>query len=186
MEKESKLAQLTLKHQQFCNLYVTYWNGRKAYHEVYPAVTDNTARVQASKLLMTPAMKEAVTEVARTKVMGKDEVLARINAIAEINVEEFTNDKGDIDIRLLKKVGAGYMIKSISDTKFGKHIHLHDQFKALETLAKIHKMFDDNTTVTVNIENQITAEEVLNERLKTYQDRFSKLVSIGENSALTV
>jgi len=185
MEKESKLAQLTQKHQNFCILYVAYWNGRKAYSEVYPGVTDNTARVLASKLLMTPAMKEAVAEVARTKVMGKDEVLARINALAEINIEDFINDKGDIDIARLKKIGAGYMIKSVSDTKFGKHYHLHDQYKALETLAKIHKMFDDNTTVTVNIENQITAEEVLNERLKTYQDRFSKLVNVGENSALT-
>ena len=185
MSEENKLSKLIPEHQQFVILYVEYWNGRKAYQEVYPHVMESTARSESSKLLTNPNVKEAVAEVAKTKLMPKEEILSRINSMAQINVQDYTNDFGEIDIPKLKEAGLGYMIKSISDTKFGKRIDLHDQFKALETLAKVHKLFDDKTEITVNINNEKSAEEEINDRLNSIKDRFTQPVNVGENSALT-
>lgn len=39
------------KQKVFCHNYIIEWNGSKSYKEAYPNVTDETARVNASKLL---------------------------------------------------------------------------------------------------------------------------------------
>lgn len=42
---------LTEKKKIFCHEYIIEWNGSKSYKKAYPNVTDETARVNASKLL---------------------------------------------------------------------------------------------------------------------------------------
>lgn len=185
MSEETKLSKLIPEHQHFVILYVEYWNGRKAYQEVYPTCTEESARTNASRLLTNANVKEAVAEVSKTKLMPKEEILSRINSMAQINVQDYINDLGELDIPKIKEAGLGYMIKSISDTKFGKRIELHDQFKSLETLAKVHKLFDDKTEVTVNINAEKSAEDVLNERINTANARLQQYVNVGENSQLT-
>lgn len=174
-KQESKLDKLTSEnHRRFVVLYAQYLNGRKAYQEVYTDVDANTAAANASRLLTDARIKEAVDEECKKHIMPKGEILGRINSIAQINIQDYTNDSGEIDIKALKEAGLGYMIREISDTKFGKRISLHDQSKALDTLAKIAGLYNDRSEVTVNINNEIKAEEILNDRLQQISSRLQQ------------
>jgi len=51
MAKVVKEDELTESQKQFCREYIYDWNGSRSYKVAYPGVTDETARVNASKLL---------------------------------------------------------------------------------------------------------------------------------------
>ena len=164
---------LSEKHKRFVRLYAQNLNGTQAYLEVYPNSTYEAAANSAYELLMKPDVKEALDVLFNASLMTKTEVLKRINAIANINVNDLMNDFGEIDIAKVKKHNAGYLIKSISDTKYGKRVDLHDASKALDTLAKIHRLFDDKADVTVNIVQELSAKQKLEETLDKLNAKLS-------------
>lgn len=164
---------LSEKHKRFVKLYAQNLNGVKSYMEVYPNASYEAAGNAAYELLKNAEVKAALDDEFNASVMTKSEVLKRINAIAHINVNNLMNDYGEIDIAKVRKSDAGYLIKSISDTKFGKRIELHDSSKALDTLAKIHRLFDDKSDVTVNIVQELSAKQKLEETLDKLADKLS-------------
>lgn len=182
---EEHLKNLSLQHARFVVLYANYLNATKAYLEVYPDNEYASAGVSASRLLKDARIKEALNEEFKLRAMPKYEILNRLEAIAKIDINQFTDDFGNLDFAKLKEAGLTYMIKGISDTKFGKNFILHDQADALKTLAKIVNLYDDKAEVNVNINNEISAEDKLNERINTAKDRLIEPVNVGENSALT-
>lgn len=161
----SAIDNLNERHKRFVKLYAQNLNATKAYAEIYPDSSYEAAGTSAYELLKNPQIKEALDEEFNASVMSKSEVLKRINAIASINIANLMDDFGEIDIAKVKKHNAGYLIKSISDTKFGKRIDLHDSQKALDTLAKIHRLFDDKNEVTVNINQELSAKQKLEQTL---------------------
>lgn len=167
------LDNLSEKHKRFVKIYAQSLNKVRSYMETYPDSTYESAAVSAYELLKNPKIKEALDEEFNASVMTKSEVLKRINAIADVNVNELMNDYGEIDIAKVRKSDAGYLIKSISDTKFGKRIELHDASKALDTLAKIHRLFDDKSEVTVNIVQELSAKQKLEDTLDKLADKLN-------------
>lgn len=159
------IDQLSEAHKRFVRLYAQSLNKVKAYMEVYPNSSYNAANVSSYDLLKLPQIKAAIEEEFASVTMSKSEVLKRITAIAEIDVSDFMSDSGELNIAKIKESGAGYLIKSISDTKFGKRVDLYDSQKALETLAKIYGLFNDGAKVTVNINQEISAKEKLQQTL---------------------
>lgn len=162
---------LSEKHKRFVKIYAQSLNKVKSYMQVYPDSTYEAAATSAWELLKNPEIKAALDEEFNASVMTKSEVLQRINAIADINVSELMNDFGEIDIVKVKERNAGYLIKSISDTKFGKRINLYDSQKALDSLAKIHRLYEDKNEVTVNIVQEISAKERLEQTLDKLADK---------------
>lgn len=180
-----KLSILSEAHQRFVLNYVDNPNATRAYMNVYPDCSYESARRYASALTAKLDIKEAIAEQFKLRAMPKEEILGRLENLAKVDIQQYIDDLGRIDIAKIKKDNIGYMIKGISDTKFGKNFTFHDSAKALETLAKVHKLFDDKTEVTVNINNEKSAEEEINDRLNSIKDRFTQPVNVGENSALT-
>ncbi len=180
-----KLSILSEAHQRFVLNYVDNLNAAKSYQIVYQDANYNTARTNGSKLLANTDIKEAIAEQFRLRAMPKEEILGRLENLAKVDIQQYIDDTGRIDIVKIKEDNIGYMIKGISDTKFGKNFTFHDSAKALETLAKVHKLFDDKTEVTVNINNEKSAEEEINDRLSQAEARLQQYVDVGENSQLT-
>lgn len=60
-----KIKDLTFKQKQFCEQYVIDWNGARSYKHVYPNVTNETARVNASKLLTNTNILEYIEDVQK-------------------------------------------------------------------------------------------------------------------------
>jgi phage terminase small subunit len=54
---------LTEKNKIFCREYIFDWNGSRAYKVAYPNVTDETAKVNASRLLTNANLKEYIKEI---------------------------------------------------------------------------------------------------------------------------
>jgi phage terminase small subunit len=60
-----KVKDLTFKQKQFCEQYVIDWNGARAYRHVYPNVSEQTSRVNASKLLTNTNILHYIDEVQK-------------------------------------------------------------------------------------------------------------------------
>lgn len=163
------------EYKRFVDSYVHCLNYRKAYQDAYPLTTDtNSAKVNGSKLAAKPEVKEAIVERLKQYSTPKDDTLQKIIALTQFDTANYTNNNFDFDIEKLRQDGYGWMIKSIEKTKLGIKVVLMDKDRALENLAKIHMLFNDTSTVNVNINQEQSAKQQLEEKLKALDDKLSK------------
>ena len=158
------------KQEIFIREYLKDFNGTRAYKVAYPSCKkDETARVNASKLLTKTNIQTAIKEQANKQLKKIDvdvnDILKELKAIAftdrtklstvknqkllEDNGREYYEpvvvfeDTANLDEET-KKVIAGY-----KKTQSGFAIETYDKIKALELLGKYLGMF----TETFKIEN---------------------------------
>jgi phage terminase small subunit len=149
-------------------------NYRKAYQDAYPLANADTANTNGSRLASYPEVKEAIVERLKLFSIAKDEVLDTIIKVLHFDLTDYLNQELKVDVTKLNKDGLGWMIKGIKQMKFGTEIVLMDKDRALENLAKIHQLFNDQSTVTVNINQEISAKEQLNQKLNDLDARFNQ------------
>ena len=165
------------KQKLFVREYLKDFNGTRAYKEVYKC-DDNTAKVNASRLLTNANIQKEIQEQANKRLEKVDisieNVLNELKAIAftdrtkiSANVrntimlqeengtkkEYFENnvifrETSELDEET-RKVIAGY-----KKTQSGFVVETYDKMKALELLGKYLGMFkDDSPTINNNIIN---------------------------------
>ena len=74
-------SELTDSNKVFCREYIFDWNGSRAYKVAYPDVTDETARVGASRLLTKDNIKAYIEEIQ--KDLEKLAGISRMKVISE-------------------------------------------------------------------------------------------------------
>lgn len=160
-------------HKRFVDSYIHCLNYRKAYQDAYPLVTDwGSARTQGSRLAANPVVKQAIVEQLKTYSIDKSETLQRIITLIQFDVSDYmTGD--DLIVDKLNKAGLGWMIKAIKPTKFGTEYILMDKDRALENLAKIHMLFTDTSTINVNINQEVTAKQQLEDKLRDLDSKLN-------------
>ena len=156
--------QLTAAHKIFVDSYVDCLNYKKAYHDVYPEVTPLTAKTQGSQLAAKDYIKKAIVEKLQERSIDKTETLDRIIKVIQFDLTDYLSEGFYLDIERLNADGFGWLLKGYKKAKFVE-VMLMDKDKALENLAKIHQLFADNSTVNVNINQEISAKEQLNQKL---------------------
>jgi hypothetical protein len=162
------------EYKRFVDSYVHCLNKRKAYQVAYPAITNaNTARTNGCLLAAKPEVKEAIIERLKLFTIDKSETLQRIISLIEFDVSDYQFADGSLNVATLKDAGYGWLIKAVKPTKFGTEYVLMDKDRALENLAKIHQLFDDKSTVNVNINQEISAKQRLEDKLKTLDSKFN-------------
>ena len=162
-------------HKRFVDSYVQCLNYRKAYQDAYPLITNaDTARVNGSRLAAETEVKQAIIEQLKLYTIDKSETLQRIISLINFDVSNYQYQDGTVNVNTLKEAGYGWLIKGIKPTKFGTEYVLMDKDRALENLAKIHSLFDDKQTVSVNINNEISAKEQLQQKLNDLDERFNR------------
>lgn len=171
MEENKHLDNLTEFEKRFVILYAQTLNGTQTYLTLKPDVQENSANTLAYELLRKPHVKEALAVELKNHLNLKEDTLARILTLVTFDPTQYVTRSGYIDLEMLKSDGYGWLIKSFKNTKYGTDVIFMDKDKALETLSKIHKLFDDN--LTVNIQQQLTAKDRIDNDLQLLRERLN-------------
>lgn len=156
--------QLTNAHKIFVDSYCDCLSYVKAYKDVYPEVTHNTAKTQGSQLAAKDYIKKAIIEKLQERTIDKTETLDRIIKVIQFDLTDYLSEGFTLDMKRLNKDGYGWLLKGYKKGKI-LEVMLMDKDKALENLAKIHQLFDDKNTVNVNINQEITAKDQIKQKL---------------------
>ena len=104
--------------------------------------------------------------------IDKSETLQRIISLIQFDVSVYQFEDGSLNVTTLKDAGFGWLIKAVKPTRFGTEYVLMDKDRALENLAKIHMLFNDTSTVNVNINQELSAKEQLSQKLNDLDAKF--------------
>ena len=157
---EELAAGLSEKHLAFCEEFLLCWNQTEAYCRIYPNSSRESAMRSASDLLRIPEVKAYIQIRLKDKVMGANEVLARLSDQARASIQSFLQIGEDgfayfdfSDPEALSKMHAIKKVKSKRSRRVdGKgedaevwedesvEVELHDAQKALELLGKDHTL----------------------------------------------
>lgn len=143
------------KHELFCQKYITRLNG-KIYNGTHAAIaagySERTARVQASKLLTNPNIKQRIEELKQKAMerIKKDQYLA-LDLIVKAATDDVGNylhyyhDKNGY-IKVDMKDSDTIDTSNIQEVKIGKDgqfsFKLVDKAKAREELARYTNLYD--------------------------------------------
>ena len=168
---------LSKKQELFCKEYLVDLNATQAYKRAgYSVQSDNTAAVEASKLLRNPKVEVRITELMeerskRTEITA-DFVLQELYAIAKARGSDFSQvvdepiiqngryvtdpDTGKIKtFRTVEVIPTNQLpedkkkaIAGIKEGKYGIEVSTCDKVKALELLGRHLGMFKDKLEVS--------------------------------------
>jgi hypothetical protein len=166
-------TRLTLRER----LYVYHrLKGEYGYRAVFlagfPCKNDNVARVKATKLEQRPLVRAAL-DAAVEAAMPADEVKVRLSEHARADVTdilagcyslECTPDGQayrTFDVVKARRLGLGHLVKSVTPTRYGDKVELHDSQAALVHLGRHHKLWVDRIDVTDTTDIKQLATEQL-------------------------
>lgn len=150
----SAKKELNERHKVFCREWVYDFNGSRAYKVAYPGVTDETARVNASKLLTDTNIRayarslqdnlEELAGISRLMVIQEFQKIA-FSSISHLHETWITRKEFDkltdhqkaciqeIQTQTRKEVGADEVEREIDYVK----VKLYDKQRALESINKM-------------------------------------------------
>lgn len=130
---------LSPRHRAFVAAYVRNGcNATEAYRSVY-GCTENTARVNGSRLLSKADVRDAVQAAFDADAMSSAEVLHRLTRIARNEGAAYLRPDGSHDLDAMLGDGGGFLVERVRVDAAGVvTVQLHDAMKALATLARVH------------------------------------------------
>jgi Terminase small subunit len=147
-------------------------NKSAAVRKVWPELNRQSAGVTFWKLQQKPAARKYLADQMASRVMGKDEALARMSAMARADIAELLDDHGEFDFQKALDLGVTGLIKEITnDPKTGKiTVKIHDQKDALIQVLRVHGAFIDKLEISKPL-SEMTDDEVLERYEKMKADR---------------
>lgn len=164
---------LSEAHKRFVDSYVHCLNYRKSYQDAFGLTNVNSAKVLGCQLAAQPEVKLAIVERLKLFSIDKSETLQRIISLIQFDISDYMNFDATLNVDRLKEAGLGWLIKAVKPTRFGTEYVLMDKDRALENLAKIHSLFNDNATVNVNINQELSAKQQLEDKLKALDNKLN-------------
>jgi hypothetical protein len=165
-------TRLTLRER----LYVYHrLKGEYGYRAVFlagfPCKNNNVARVKATKIEQRPLVRAAL-DAGIEAAMPADEVKVRLSEHARADVTDilagcYTLHQGDdgfyraFDAVKARALGLGHLVKSVTPTRYGDRVELHDSQAALVHLGRHHKLWVDRVDVTDTTDIKQLATEQL-------------------------
>jgi len=144
---------LTPKEERFLAEYRVDENATRAYQRIHPRCQPATAQTEGPLYLRKPQIQQALAELRRLDFvragMGPEEAAAIVANAARGEMGDYVSDTDPIkqlplDIRR--------RIKSITPTKYGRRIELHDAPHYALAIAKGLGVFTDALEVSVSLE----------------------------------
>jgi phage terminase small subunit len=154
------MADLTPKQALFVAHYVACWNATEAARRAGYAAGGIG---QAAHKLLKNAEIQAAIAVALDEVMPASEVLTRLAQHARSDIRDFLAFDADGKVLGLQLDRAAplHLVKSITPTKYGDKVELHDPQAALTQLGKYHKLWTDRIELGGDIDWTRVPDEVL-------------------------
>lgn len=139
---------LTEKQKRFADYYIETGNGSEAYKRAYKTCKkDDTARVNASKLLTKANVKEYIAQTMKEKdnkrIASQDEVLEYLTAIMRGEIKEecvVVESKGDFESQA---------------RTIDKQVSPKDRNKAAELLGKRYALWIDKQKIDAELAPKI-------------------------------
>lgn len=133
---------LTTRQRVFVEAYLDCLNATEAARRAGYAHPN----VEGPKNLVKPSIRAALDVGLRERTLPKDEVLTRLTALATGDMRElmrFNEETGDWEGIRLHRGSPFYLIKSITPTKYGDKIELHDPITPLLKIGEAYGIFRD-------------------------------------------
>jgi hypothetical protein len=155
-----------------------FHNKAGAVKKVFPHYGRQTCNHEFWVLHQKPEARKYLADQLASRVMGKDEALARMSALARADISELLDDTGNFDFEKALELGATGMIKEITnDPRTGKiTVKTHDQKDALIQILRVHGAFLDRIEVTKPL-SEMTDDEVLEQYEKLKANRVVNAVN---------
>lgn len=147
-EVDTLRSQMSDQQRAFVDAYLSNgFNGRRA--AIDAGYSEACAYQQSSRLLKYADIRRVVDLHAESATITAKQVIARLSELATVNVSDFVTENGSIVPGCVDRLG--HLIKGIKAPTMtrGVELELHDSMDALDKLAKIHRLYAENT-VQVN------------------------------------
>ncbi len=132
------------QHMLFAMEYVKDFNGTRAAERAGYKGSEASLGVQASRVLRYARVQEKIADLLSANAMQASEALWRLAGQARNDISMFVIEGEDgFEINWLNIRKFGYLVKSISHTRQGPKIVLHDSQRALELIGKHFAIFTD-------------------------------------------
>lgn len=165
---------LSPKELLFINYYLT--NNLNATQAAKLAgFSEASAYEYGHRLLKKVEVKKVVEQYLKNESIETNELLKRLSDVAKNKAMQFVNADGTVDLQALKDNGLMHLVRSVRKGKGGKiHVTFYDSMRAIETLAKIHRLVSDGVNVIVNIDDRIAEQQRFNEELRILGDKLNQ------------
>ena len=137
-------SKLNPRYLDFIGAYLgaCRWNATKAAKAA--GYSEKTAYSQGQRLLKVAEIRAEIDRRLSEEAMSAPEVLSRLREQATVDLGPYTDAEGSIDLEALKRAGLTHLIREISFNAAGcRIVKFHDAQKALELLAKHHKLLTE-------------------------------------------
>ena len=152
-KKETKLTE---KQLAFIDYYLETLNGREAYKRAYNTKNNNTADVNASKLLSNAKVKtivdERLAEIASKRIAKVEEVQQFLTSAMRGEIQE--------EITALQPNAITGAMETVI---MSKQLSAKDRIKCAELLGKANRLFTDKLEVDANVAVIFEGEDELEE-----------------------
>lgn len=139
---------LSRKQDVFLNEYLRTWNATEAARRAGYAVP----KQEGARLLQQEVIASEIAQRLAEKVMGADEVLARLAEQSRAEYADYISDVGTVDLAAMKRDGKMHLIKSVKSGKYGLEITFYDAQTALISIGRHHQLFTDKVDVSGGLE----------------------------------
>lgn len=144
-ENEERVDQQIL----FAIEYVKDFNGKRAAERAGYSGTDESLMTTASRLLRLAKVQNKLRDLLASTQMQADELLWRFAQESRLDISDFIIQKnGSFELNWTNVRKYGYLVKSITHTKYGAKIELHDSQKARELIGKHLGLWTDKLDIT--------------------------------------
>ncbi len=168
----STLDKLTDKERLFVEHYLGDCNMNGGKSAVQSGYSFNSRYDIAYELLRKPNIAAYIQSYLEQHSIGRQEVLKRLSDVARNVGSEYVLRDGTIDLETLLIDGYAHLIKEVRRYKNGKiRVMFHDSAKALDSLARIHKLIDEGISVEVSINERIEQEEQYGQVLREMRNQ---------------
>ena len=150
---------VSTRHKKFADLFLIYLNGTRAYMEVYPNASRETAGANSSYLLKDTKIKTYIDAELAVHHASLNEILEILSAQARGDFADFFNVDGSLkSLDELQEKGLSRLIKKMKIrtfvTKQGQEIteheiELEDRQNAVDKLLKVGGAYKDTLNVNV-------------------------------------
>lgn len=123
-----------------CNM-----NQAKAYQNVYGGSYEN-ARARSTDLVANSSISKEIERRLQENAMSANEVISRLADEARNDISFFLDKDGNLDLEKVRE--KGYLIKSLTWTRYGPKIELYDAQTAKVHIGKALGIFTDNVDHT--------------------------------------
>jgi len=151
---------LTNKQRSFVEFYLQEWNATQA--ALKAGYSKKTAYSSGQRLLKYVEIEAEIQRRLDESAMSADEVIQSIGEIGRASIEDLmdVDDSGRMtfNFKRAKEQGKLHLIKTITPTREGLKVELHDRMRALELMGKHHKLFTDKVDIGLDEE---TAKNII-------------------------